>query len=639
MDLIASFLVRGLNLVFHVMPIGFNLWLGRCFGAVFYVLSGKRGSITYANLKAAFSKEKSPEEIKHLTGRVYKNLAETFMEILSMTKVNKRYIEKYVKMYNFERIENASKNPKGMILASAHFGNWELSTVTSVMKGYPLYLLARDQKMRRMNELLNTLRELKGNVVIRKGADIKNIFRVLRDGKAVGILADQNAGHSGKLIDLFERPASTAMGPYRFAQKSGAWIVPAFIHRKKGPYHELAIEEPMVIKKGEDLTPYLVEYNRLLEKHIRTSPEQWLWMHKKWKLTPVKKIMVLDDGKKGHLNQTLSVVKQIKRYREDKGFLSAQTSVDVVKIEFKHKAAKIMFNLLSPLFTRRCQGCLKCLKRALTVKSYAAIVPLYADVILSCGSSLFGVNKIMKIENDARNLTVLDPGFLNRNAFNLIVLPKHDLKSRTTKSDKIIVTDLSPNLVTPNKCYSLSTIHYSRTLGLLFGGNNSHFEFSPGLTSVVAEAVKAACKKTGGHFYATTSRRTPESSEEILENMFKENEQCVKFIKGRQDADERTVEKILAACDILIVSGESVSMVSEAVSSGKQVLVFMPNKKTTRYTKYEKFSEGLQTRGYIKLVKPENIQDEVEKAFFENIKPARIPDDNERMYKEMYKLF
>ncbi len=639
MDLIASFLVRGLNLVFHILPIHFNLWLGRRFGSVICVLSAKRRSVTYTNLKAAFSEKKPPEEIKRLTKEVYSNLSETFIEILSMTKANKRYIEKYVKVRNIERIEKASKNPKGMILLSAHFGNWELSTVTSVMKGFPLYLLARDQKMKRLNELLNKLRELKGNIVIRKGADIKNLFRVLHNGKAVGILADQNAGSQGELIELFNRPASTAVGPYRFAQKSGSWILPAFIHRVKGPYHELVLEEPMVIKKGEDITPYLTEYNRLLEGHIRNYPGQWLWMHKKWKLTPVKKIMVLDDGKKGHLNQSLSAVKQIKRYRENKGFLPEETSVDTMRIEFKHKAAKVIFNFLSPVFTRRCQGCLKCLRRALTKDSYNELISKYADVIVSCGSSLFGVNKIMKIENNARNLTIFDPGFLNKKAFDLIIIPRHDLKNRMFKTDRIIITELAPNLITPNNHDIRYTICDIRVIGLLFGGDNSCFKFSAELTNTIARAVIDASIRIGAHFYATTSRRTPMIADKILRDALKGDERCVRFIQGQCNTDERTVEKILAACDIVIVSGESISMVSEAVSSGKRVLVFMPDKKTTRYTKYERFVKSLDGKGYIKLVTPGQIPDEVEKAFTEAVRFIPKIDDNERMYKEMYRLF
>jgi KDO2-lipid IV(A) lauroyltransferase len=153
LDLVASFLVRGINIFFHIMPIRFNLWLGRRFGAMMYILSGRRAKITYANLKAAFWAEKTPQEINRITKSAYRNMAQTFAEILSMTKCDKRYIDKYVVIHNPERIKQASENPRGAIFTSAHFGNWELVTAVSAMIGFPLHLLVREQKMERLNEL------------------------------------------------------------------------------------------------------------------------------------------------------------------------------------------------------------------------------------------------------------------------------------------------------------------------------------------------------------------------------------------------------------------------------------------------------------------------------------------------------
>lgn len=638
MDLIASFLVRGINLVFHVMPMGFNLWVGRRFGAVFYLLSAKRRNITYANLKAAFYKEKTPEEIKRLSRKVYNNLAETFVEILSMTKVNKPYIEKYVKVHNIERIENASKNPKGMILLSAHFGNWELSTVTSVMKGFPLYLLARDQRMKRLNELLNTLRELKGNIVIRKGTDIKNIFRVLHKGKAVGILADQNAGASGELIELFERPASTAVGPYRFAQKSGAWILPAFIHRVKGKYHELVLEEPMMIKKGEEITPYLIEYNRLLEKHIRNFPEQWLWMHKKWKLTPVKKILVLDDGRKGHIKQSLASCELISRFRRDKGYKTEHTKIDIAGVKFKNKTAKVIFNILSLFFSSRCQGCLKCLKMAISPESYEDISHRYADIIVSAGTVLRGVNKLLKIENNAHNLTIMAYGFLHRKSFDIMIIPAHDIKKHALKASQVIVADLALTSISPSmEATGYKTGNARIIIGILFGGDSKYFTFDRELTRFVAKGIKDTCKKINADFYITTSRRTSYDSEEILKEELAKDAHCAGFVTGKNDQNNTTVEDILSMSDAVIVSGESISMVSEAVYGAKPVLVFMPDKKTRRYTKHERFIRGLSEKGYIDRIRLTDMSAEVERVLKEK-KTRSLPNDNERIYEKIYKL-
>lgn len=641
LDLIASVLVRGLNYLFGVIPIEFSLWMARRLGPFIYHISGKRRRVTYANLKAAFCGEKDPREIKRIAKNTYRNFAQTFVEILSLTKMNVPYMDKYVEIEGMPTFEEAYANPTGMILVSAHFDNWEISIADSALKGYRLYILARDQKMSRLNELLNRLRESKGNIVIRKGADIKNVFRALGEGKSVGILADQNAGAHGELLNLFGRPASTAVGPYRFAQKHGAWLLPVFIHRIKGPYHKITIEPYMVIKQDDGLEPYMKKYNAILEKHIRKDPDQWMWMHKKWKLTPLKKIMVLDDGKKGHLKQSLAVVKQIKRHRQERGFKPEHVEVEAVKIDFKNKAARAVFDSLSPFFGPRCHGCLKCLRRALKPESYDNAVRRYADVIVSCGSALRAVNKMLKYENNARNLAVLDPGPLNRGCFDVIVLPRHDFEGkRFPKKTKVVVTELAPNLIEPATSDERQATSDQRRpcIGLLFGGDNLHFGFGEELTRSVADGIKESASRINGCFYATTSRRTPDAAEDILKEELAGDSRCRGLVTARTDTDERTVEKIIAASDVMIVSGESISMVSEAVSSGRPVLVFMPDKKTPKRTKYEHFTEGLEKRGYVKMVRPAGMAGAVE-DLIKRGSGMRPSDDDDRICKEMHRLF
>lgn len=641
LDLIAYFLVRGLNLVFSALPMEVALWFGRRVGTLIHLFSGRRSKIAYSNLKAAFGEERTPAELKRLTGDVYIHMGQTFAELIAMTKVDAKYVDKYIKIHNIERVDRASKNPNGMILVSAHFGNWELVCVSAVYKGYPMYMIARDQKMKRLNELLNVLREMKGNFVIRKGMDIKNVFRVLHAGKCVGLLGDQNAGANGQLANLFGRPASVAVGPYRFAQKCGAWVLPAFVHRVKGPYHEVVLEEPLEIKEGEDLLPYIQRYNDLLEKNIRNHPEQWFWMHKRWKATPLKSVLVLDDAKMGHLKQSLAAVKQIRKYRQDKGFAAEHTKVDIVRIKFKNDLRKAVFNSLSPAFSSRCQGSLKFLRWALDDESYRSAVMRYADVVVSCGSALAGVNITLKRENYCRNLTILDPGRSNRGKFDVVVMPAHDAKGKK-QADNVAVTDLAPNLIDPDEIASfppsIAKPHRGTCIGLLAGGDNDEFAFSKELARSLAVAVRSAADRLAGVIYATTSRRTPEEADTVLKDALRSDPRCAGFVVGKEDKDEHTVEKILSSCDVVLVSGESISMVSEAVSSGKPVLVFMPDKKVEKYTKYEKFVDGLAARGFIERVKVSEIAEKAAHVAENKVKFA-LPEDNKRMYDKMYRLF
>jgi KDO2-lipid IV(A) lauroyltransferase len=642
-DLIGSLLVRGINLVFSVTPMRFNIWFGRRIGALIYIFSGRRARVTYANLKAAFEGEKSLKELRKISRDVYRHVGGTFAEMVSMTKMNNRYINEHVKVMNIERIETAARNPGGMLLVSAHFGNWELSTYTSVVNGFPLYVLARDQKMQRLNELLNKLRESKGNIVVRKGLDVKNIFRLLRGGKSVGLLADQNAGASGELIDFFGRPASTATGPYRFAEKTGAAILPAFIRRVDGPYHELHLEEPMFIEKNTDIIPYMERYSAHLEKHMRACPDQWFWMHKRWKKTPVKKILVLDDGKKGHFKQSMAVVKVIRKYREDKGFKPCHTEIRVVPIKFRSRSAKGFLNALSPFAVCHLALHLKLLKMCLEPGSFKAATEPYADVIVSCGSSLFGVNRLLKIENMARNVSVLDPGAGRRKNFDVVIIPRHDA-GKAAKEDNMVVTDLAPNLIDTVDLALLkneilgSDLPANPVVGLLIGGSNQSHDFNRATAAIVAGGVKELCGKLGAKLRVTTSRRTPDDVEEIFERTFKGADICDVFVSGRADKDARTVEKILAVSDLIIVSGESISMVSEAVSSGKSVAVFMPDKKSALESKYERFVKNLIRENLARLVAAEEIAS-LSPGQFKHIAGVSQLNDTRKIYAKIHKLF
>jgi mitochondrial fission protein ELM1 len=338
-------------------------------------------------------------------------------------------------------------------------------------------------------------------------------------------------------------------------------------------------------------------------------------------------------------------VKQIERYREKEGFSPDQTKVDIVDIKFRNKAAKTILNFLSPFFTSRCQGRMALLKWALEGESYKNAIERYADVVISCGSALFSANKLLKMENHARNLTVLDPGRFNRRAFDLIVIPRHDISGGIREEENVIVTDLAPNLVEPEELAhhreemrSERDSKYGVRIGFLLGGDNPYFCFGKTLVRSVAEGIKNACEKLNGSLYMTTSRRTPETCENIMKEAFRDYRRCLKFVSGKDDQDKHTVEKILGISDVVIVSGESISMVSEAVSSGRPVLVFMPDRREPHLTKYERFVKDLEEKKYLKIVSPDQITEEAERIV-KGEETHALPDDDERIFEKVYKLF
>ena len=631
--------------MFHFIPIRINLWLGRRIGSIAFFVNKKRRMIAYANLKAAFAKEKSPQELRAITRNVYINLVQSFAEILSLTKVNKSYVNKYVEVVNMHRIENAGKSGKGTVLLTAHFGDWELSSLVSAMKGFPITVLAREQKMKRLNGLLNRLRESKGCKVVSKGISTKLIFRELYGNNMVGILSDQDAGRNGTFVNFFGRPTSAHIGPFEIAKHTGAIILPNFIVRTKGPFHKLYLEdyiETKDVETREGLKDSLQRYMSLLEKYIRQYPDQWLWLHKRWKSTPNRNIIVLNDGKAGHLNQSLAVARQIRNARTTQGYRIEDTSVTVINVEYKNKFSRVFLTLAAPFASWRCHGRMYCLRLCLKKSSYGDLMKSYAEFIVSCGSSLAPVNIFMKKENNARNVVIMKPGVLfGLKKFNFIIVPKHD---RIPPRKNVVITNLAPNLVDDKALLSAgeklkNKLHLvnNRALGLLIGGDNPEFTLSNDiLRKVIDEAVKF-CESNGTILLVTTSRRTSGEQESILKDALRDNSNCKMLVIANENNPEGTIAGILALSDIVLVSGESISMVSEAVSSGKKVIAFNLERKKKGQTKHERVMEGLHKDGYIQVTNAGQLGQAMQ-SVSRSALPAKRIDDTAKIYEAMRAL-
>lgn len=644
-DYIASILTRGLNIILHFIPIKAVLWIGRYIGRIAFFLNKKRRLIAYANLKAAFAKDKSPEELRAITKNVYVNLVQTFSEIASLTKVNKEYVNKYVEVVNMDRIENASESGRGTILLTAHFGDWELSSLVSAMKGFPITVLAREQKMKRLNELLNRLRESKGCKVVRKGMSTKNILRELYRKNMVGILSDQDAGKRGTFVNFFGRPTSAHIGPFEIAKHTDSIILPNFIVRANGPFHKLYLEDYIDLRSSEGkegLIEGLQSYMSLLEKYIRKYPAQWLWLHKRWKSTPKRTVLVLNDGKAGHLNQSLAVARQIQRARATQNYGPEDTDIVVVDVKFKSRFFRALLTFASIFASWRCHGRMSFMKICLQGDSYGKLMKRYAEFIVSCGSSLAPVNIFMAKENNAKNVAIMDPAIpFSLNKFNFVIAPEHD---KLKKRKNIITTTLAPNLVdsktlgdAAKRLKMSANITKNNVIGLLIGGDNPEFAITSELLKKILSATLKACESCDAQLLVTTSRRTSREQEYILKEALRDDPRCKLLVIANENNPEGTLAGILALSKVVAVSGESISMVSEAVSSGKKTVVFMPERKKSGPVKHERALENLMRGGYISIARSGELISLVGRALKDS-SPAKKVDDTEKIYEAMRAL-
>ncbi len=184
--------------------------------------------------------------------------------------------------------EKVYSRGKGIVYMSGHFGNWELTALaTAHFTGYPVTIIVQNQRNRLVNKVINQYRCIWGNSVVTMESSVREVLRQLSQGKTVAMLADQSAPMEGLFVPYFGRPAATHQGPAIFSLRTGAPIVMGLLIRKENGKYELIFEEV----RTDDLKEYndenVAELTRrhvaLLEKYVRMYPDQWLWMHRRWK--------------------------------------------------------------------------------------------------------------------------------------------------------------------------------------------------------------------------------------------------------------------------------------------------------------------------------------------------------------------
>ncbi|MDD5136467.1 MAG: ELM1/GtrOC1 family putative glycosyltransferase [Candidatus Omnitrophica bacterium] len=644
-DYVAYIAVRALNKILGFVPISASLWLGRRIGDVVFFFNKERRLVAYANLKSAFAGEKTPSELRSITKRVYRNMVQTFVELLNLTKVNRKYCDRYVEVVNMDRIRNASKSGRGTILLTAHFGDWELSSLVSSVEGFPILVLVREQKMKRLNELLNTLRESNGCKVIRKGMDVKNILKALYGKNIVGILSDQDAGKNGVFVDFFGRPTSYHSGPFEIAKHTGSLILPNFIVRTGGPYHKLYLEEYIDFGKGPkdgDMKENVQRFAKLLEDYIRKYPDQWLWLHKRWKSTPVRTVLVLNDGKAGHLNQSMAVADQLRRARMTQGYGPEDTKVVVVDVKYKSRFSRVLLTACASLVGWRCHGRMGIMKLCLEKETYDTLMKTYSEFVVSCGSALAPVNVFIAKENCAKNIVVMRPNMpIGLGKFNLAVIPRHD-KPRNAKN--VVVTDLAPNLIDETKLAKGAEsmkdhLHadVKDAVALFVGGDNPEFRLTGDIMNSVIQGVSEFCNRSGASMLTTTSRRTSPEIENILKKRLNNYPRSKLLVVANDRNFDFTVSGMLALSKVAIVSEESISMISEAISAGKKVVVFRLSKNAEAITKHERALKSLEKEGYVAITESSNLMNALEKVWNDKA-PVTPPKDMERVFEALRKL-
>ena len=245
----------------------------------FYFSPKDRETILY-NLSAILPKEKRDLCAKN----AFINFAYYLVDFFRQDKLNKSFIDKYVTVQGLENLDTAFKNNQGVIILTAHLGNYELGAAVASILGYPLHAIALPHKDKRTNKLFNDQRGSVGVKVIPTGIAVKKSLSILRRGGIVCFLADRDFSGTAQELDMFSRKAPLPKGPAFFTLKSGACIVPTFFLRENKNFYRLVFDEPIYFNREEfkDETDVIKRYIPVLEKYIRDYPDQWYMFERYW---------------------------------------------------------------------------------------------------------------------------------------------------------------------------------------------------------------------------------------------------------------------------------------------------------------------------------------------------------------------
>lgn len=276
----------------RVMPLSFLYGFARFLGRIGYRLARSHRRVAIESLTMAFGAEKSKAEIEAIAQGCFCTMASTAIEFFMFMRHPER-IREFVTIEGQEHLEAALKKGCGVVALSAHFGSFPLLLSRLAMEGYRTHSVLRHMRDPGLDKLFEAKRDRMGVGSIYtqpREACVSLSLKALRSNEIVFVQLDQNFGTGGVFVDFFGVKAATATGPIIFSLRTGAPIVPMFIHRVDGPRHKIVIFAPIELEADGDKDLVLLnavqDFTTLIEEYIRKYPHEWGWIHKRWKARP-----------------------------------------------------------------------------------------------------------------------------------------------------------------------------------------------------------------------------------------------------------------------------------------------------------------------------------------------------------------
>jgi Kdo2-lipid IVA lauroyltransferase/acyltransferase len=293
-----TFVYRGVQfLIFLSTLMPRVAWIKLCgvLGKIGYHFASESRSLVIKHLTIAYGQEKNKNEIHALAKKVFEYLGKNSGDILRATKVeNLTQLEEFLVVSGYGNFEAAYAKGKGVIFLTCHLGAFDLQVSTMALKGLNPNIIGTPLKDERLNDLLWNYRNKYGANAIERGRETFRLIKVLKSGGSVALLIDQDTKVKSRFVKFFGKDAATPVGATVLALKTGAAVVPTFVYLGKDWKQHMEILPEVKLEVSGDDEADMVNNTQLLttitENIIRQHPEQWVWMHERWKTRPGEEI-------------------------------------------------------------------------------------------------------------------------------------------------------------------------------------------------------------------------------------------------------------------------------------------------------------------------------------------------------------
>lgn len=277
--------------IFSILPRPLSRGLGITLAHIIRILHRRLWHVGLRNLELAFPEKPLPQRKKILRG-VYTSLGRQLAEFTKFPQYTRDNIKKVAVYEGFENFERARELGKGVLFMTAHLGGWEVGAFAHSIYGNPLNVIMRELDNPYLDRMVSRYRSLHGNTMMSKDDFARGLIGAMRRGETVGALMDTNmTPPQGVFVPFFGRLACTASGVARIALRTGAAVVPAFTiwDSELGKYR-IHFDPPIpLVSTGDDDADAVTNtaaFTKKIEEFVRRYPDQWLWVHRRWKARP-----------------------------------------------------------------------------------------------------------------------------------------------------------------------------------------------------------------------------------------------------------------------------------------------------------------------------------------------------------------